>query len=48
MCAKGDVWASASQDYDSILFGAPRLVRNMTITEEEDAGRDEYRTVGPR
>ena len=25
MCSKGDVWASASQDFDSILFGAPRL-----------------------
>jgi flap endonuclease-1 len=28
----GDVWASASQDYDSLLFGSPRLVRNLTIT----------------
>lgn len=46
MCAKGDVWASASQDYDSILFGAPRLVRNMTITGRRKVpGRDEYRTV---
>ncbi|RLG52507.1 MAG: flap endonuclease-1 [Thermoproteota archaeon] len=32
MAASGDVWAAASQDYDSILFGAPRLVRNLTIT----------------
>jgi flap endonuclease-1 len=29
---KGDVWAASSQDYDSLLFGAPRLVRNITIT----------------
>ena len=29
---KGDAYASASQDYDSLLFGAPRLVRNMAIT----------------
>jgi len=29
---KGTVWATASQDYDSLLFGAPRLVRNLTIT----------------
>ncbi len=28
----GDVWASASQDYDSLLFGSLRLVRNLTIT----------------
>ena len=26
----GKAWASASQDYDSILFGAQRLVRNFT------------------
>ncbi len=32
MAAKGDAYASASQDYDSMLFGAPRLVRNMAIT----------------
>jgi len=32
MAIRGDVWAAASQDYDSLLFGAPRLVRNVTIT----------------
>jgi len=32
MAAKGDVWASASQDFDSLLNGAPRLVRNLSIT----------------
>ena len=32
MALKGDVWAASSQDYDSLLFGAPRLVRNITIT----------------
>jgi flap endonuclease-1 len=32
MAAKGAVWAAASQDYDALLFGAPRLVRNITIT----------------
>jgi len=32
MARKGDVWAAASQDYDSLLFGSPRLVRNLTIT----------------
>ncbi|MFP3952150.1 MAG: flap endonuclease-1 [Candidatus Bathyarchaeia archaeon] len=32
MAAKGDVWASASQDYDSLLYGAPRLIRNLSIT----------------
>ncbi len=32
MCAKGSVWAVGSQDYDSLLFGAPKLVRNLAIT----------------
>lgn len=35
MAMKGDVWASASKDYDSLLFGAPRLVRYVTIGGRE-------------
>ncbi|HTT35823.1 MAG TPA: flap structure-specific endonuclease [Thermoplasmata archaeon] len=29
MAAAGVVWAAASEDYDSLLFGAPRLVRGL-------------------
>lgn len=32
IAAKGDAWAAGSQDYDSLLFGAPRLLRNLAIT----------------
>jgi len=32
MTKRGDVWASASQDYDSLLFGATRLIRNVTMS----------------
>ena len=32
MSRKGDVWGSSSQDFDSLLFGAPRLIRNLSIT----------------
>ncbi|NHV60347.1 MAG: flap endonuclease-1 [Candidatus Verstraetearchaeota archaeon] len=32
MTRRGDAWATVSQDYDSLLFGAPRLVRNLTIS----------------
>jgi flap endonuclease-1 len=32
MAARGDVWAAASQDHDSLLFGAPRMVKNLTIS----------------
>jgi len=46
MCAKGAVWASASQDFDSLLFGAPKLLRNMTITGRRKVpGKDIYKDV---
>ncbi len=32
MTKKGDTDYCASQDYDSLLFGAPRLIRNVTIS----------------
>jgi flap endonuclease-1 len=35
MAMKGDVWASSSKDYDSLLFGTPRLVRYLTIHGKE-------------
>lgn len=41
MAAKGDVWAVASQDYDSLLFGAPQLVRNLAITGRRKLPRKE-------
>jgi len=35
MAMKGDVWAASSKDYDSLLFGAPNLVRYLTISGRE-------------
>jgi len=32
MCARGEVELVGSQDYDSLLFGAPQVVRNLAIT----------------
>jgi len=32
MARSGVVYAAASQDYDSLLFGAPVLVRNLTLS----------------
>lgn len=32
MVLNGDADYTASQDYDSLLFGSPKLVRNLTIT----------------
>lgn len=31
MCQQGLVHAASSQDYDAILFGTPRLVRNLSV-----------------
>ncbi|MCI4349445.1 MAG: flap structure-specific endonuclease [Thermoplasmata archaeon] len=38
MAAVGTVWAAASEDYDSLLFGAPRLVRGLAARGK---GRDQ-------
>jgi len=35
LAAKGEVWAASSKDYDSLLFGTPRLVRFLTLTGKE-------------
>jgi flap endonuclease-1 len=49
MAAKGDVWAVASQDHDSLLFGAPRMVKNLTITGRRKLPRrDAYVEVEPK
>ena len=32
MVMEGDIWASSSQDWDSLLFNSPRLIRNLSIT----------------
>ena len=46
MCSAGSVYAAASQDFDSLLFGAPTLVRNMTITgRRKIPGKDMYKDV---
>jgi len=48
MAIAGSVWAAASQDYDSLLFGAPRLVRNVAITGRRKLpGRSAYVEVKP-
>ncbi|HKT80486.1 MAG TPA: flap endonuclease-1 [Vicinamibacterales bacterium] len=35
MARRGSVWAAASKDYDTLLFGAPRLLRFLTISGKE-------------
>ena len=35
MARTGRAWAAASKDYDTLLFGAPRLLRFLTISGKE-------------
>jgi flap endonuclease-1 len=39
MAANGLVHAAASQDYDSLMFGAPLLVRNLTVSGRKKIAR---------
>ncbi len=48
MASKGDVYASGSQDMDSLLFGSPRLVRNLSIVGRRKLpGKKAYVEVQP-
>ena len=48
MAARGDVWAAVSQDYDSLLFGATKLVRNLAISGKRKLPmREAYVQVDP-
>ncbi|MDD1720946.1 MAG: flap endonuclease-1 [Euryarchaeota archaeon] len=48
MTIKGDVSFTGSQDFDALLFGAPRLVRNLTITGRRKLpGRNVHISVSP-
>lgn len=41
MCSRGLVWACGSQDWDSLLFCTPKLVKNLTITGKRKLPRKE-------
>lgn len=48
MAKRGDAYASASQDYDSLLFGSPRLVKNLAISGRRKLPRkEEYVEIVP-
>ncbi|MFW5945716.1 MAG: flap endonuclease-1 [Candidatus Natronoplasma sp.] len=44
----GDAWAVGSQDYDTLLFGASRLVKNLTVTgKRKMPGSSKYKKISP-
>ena len=48
MTSKGDVSFTASQDIDALLFGTPRLVRNLTLSGRRKLpGKDVYVSISP-
>ncbi|MCD6576195.1 MAG: flap endonuclease-1 [Nanoarchaeota archaeon] len=49
MVSRGDLWACASQDWDSLLFGSKILVRNLSISGKKKLPRTRiFRTINPQ
>ncbi len=46
MVAKGDAYAIVSQDADSLLFGATRVIRNLNISGKRKVGAT-YKNISP-
>ena len=46
MCRKGHVWAVASQDFDSLVYGAPRMLKNLTFAKTRKLPRKGYVLIG--
>ncbi len=48
MATAGAVWAAVSKDYDTLLFGAPRLLRFLTFSGREFLpGKGTFRPIAP-
>ena len=45
---KGDAWAVGSQDYDSLLFGATRLIQNLTLAKTRKTSSGAVVAVKPQ
>jgi len=48
MARDGHVWASASQDNDSLLYNCPRMIRNLSLSGRRRGGRSKtYKLISP-
>lgn len=47
MCRKGDVWAVASSDHDCLVYGAPRLLMNLTLSSKRKLASGSYVWIVP-
>jgi flap endonuclease-1 len=48
MAKKEDVYATASQDYDSLLFGTPILIQNFTMARRRRLASGAYVSIKPQ
>jgi len=48
MSENGDVYAVGSQDYDALLFGAPRLIQNLTLSQKRRLPKGGYVWIKPQ
>jgi len=46
ICLDGKAFATASQDFDSLLFGSPRTLRNLSISRAESLELIELKKIG--
>lgn len=46
ICLDGKAFATASQDFDSLLFGSPRTIRNLSISKAEYLELIELKKLG--
>lgn len=47
MCKQGDVWAVASSDYDCLVYSAPRLLINLTLSTKKKLPSGTYVSIHP-
>jgi len=48
MAKVGDAYACVSQDYDSLLFGAPRLIQNVTLAKKRRLPSGLFVSINPQ
>lgn len=47
ICKKKEAWAVVSQDYDCLLYGAPRVIQNLTLSQKKRLSNGKTITVIP-
>jgi flap endonuclease-1 len=48
MAKKEDVYSTASQDYDALLFGSPRLLQNLTLARKRRLASGAFISIQPQ